>query len=270
MKNQKTKVGITGLGLIGGSILKGLYKTKKYELFAHSSSSSNKALKYAISSNDINILKDCDIIFVSSSISKTLKILDKLNEILDKKTIVADVCSIKKDLLNKKYNFDFILSHPMAGSEKTGFDASFEELFEGNKWLVDKNRQNEILDNIIDDLGAIKIPVDMKLHDNLCAQISHLPTILSFLLFDSAADSAKKIASSGFRDTTRLAMTSSDMALNMFNLNEENILKCFEMLQDKLNNLKNMTDDEKIKLFKEISSKRAKMYDGFGKNIFQI
>lgn len=267
---MKIKIGISGLGLIGGSILKKLYKTNKYELFCHSASSYEKAAKFVASSNDINILKDCDVVFVCSSVSKTLETLEKLNGFLDKNTVVADVCSIKKELLNKNYNFNFILTHPMAGSEKTGFNASDETLFEDNKWLVDKNNQNEILNSIIDDLGAIKTPVDMQTHDFLCAQISHFPAILSVLLFDSAEDNAKKIASSGFRDMTRLVMGSSDMTLNMFNLNRQNILKCFEILTDKLNNLKNMTDDEKIKLFEEIKQKRAKMYDSCGKNIFQI
>ena len=110
----------------------------------------------------------------------------------------------------------------------------------------------------------------MKKHDEMCAQISHLPTILSFLLFENAQDEAKQIASSGFRDTTRLAMTNSDLAFSMLKNNKENILKAFDNLVYKLNHLKNLSDDEKIKLFEEIAQKRAKMYDSEGKNIFKI
>ena len=65
-------------------------------------------------------------------------------------------------------------------------------------------------------------------------------------------------------------MSNYDLALNMFNLNKQNILKAFDMLIDKLNLLKNLSDDEKIKLFNEIAQKRAKMYDKNGKNIFKI
>ena len=266
---QRLKVGISGLGLIGSSILKGLAKNSCYELYCHSISSAKKALEYTKNaSSDIKILKDCDIVFVCCELLKTVHVLDELNIFLNKKTIVADVSSVKSILLNKKYNFDFILSHPMAGSEKQGFDAGDEDLFIGAKWLVLK--KNNILEKIIKDLGAISFEIDMNKHDFMCAQISHLPTILSFLLFDSALDDSKLIASSGFRDTTRLAMTNASLAYGMLKNNEENIIKAFDILLDKFNSLKNISDNEKIKLFEEISKKRMKMYNKDGKNVFKI
>lgn len=263
------KIGIIGLGLIGSSILKKLYNNPKYELFCCSKSSFKEALNYTKnSSNNIEIIKNCDIIFICSKISKTIEILDTLNLFLNKKTIVCDVSSIKKNLLNKTYNFNFILTHPMAGSEFCGFSAGNENLFLGAKWLIEKN--NKIIEEIIYELGAIPYKIDMKKHDMLCAQISHFPTILSYLLFDCADDESKKIASSGFRDTTRLAQSEIDMTLNMFNLNEENITFLFNKLMQKLNSLKNSSDDEKIKIFKRISDKRKEMYDINGKNNFKI
>jgi len=263
------KVGIIGLGLVGASILKALAKNEKYELFCYSNSSFKKALKYTKNaSNDINIVKSCDIVFVCCEVSKTLAILKKLDKILPKKTIVTDVASIKSKLLNKEFNYNFILSHPMAGSEKSGFEASSASLFKDCKWLIEK--ENKLLKEIILELEAKPLKINMKEHDKMCAQISHLPTILAFLLFDVAKDNSKQIASSGFRDMTRLAITNSDLALSMFNLNQKNILKAFDELTKKLNRLKKMSDDEKIILFKELASKRAKMYDNNGKNIFKI
>ena len=161
------KVGIIGLGLIGSSILKGLTLKSDYEIFCVSNSSYQKAQKYLKnpknSSKDIKIIKNCDIIFVCSKISDTLSILDKLNTFLDKKTSVVEVCSIKKDLLNKKYNFNFILSHPMAGKENSGFEAGDSSLFEGAKWLVDKNCSNILLEKIIKDFLINKVIIlDLK------------------------------------------------------------------------------------------------------------
>lgn len=263
------KIGIVGLGLIGGSILKKLYKNSKYEIFCCSNSSYIEALEYTKNSSDkIEDLKNCDIIFVCSKISKTLEILEKLNSILDENTLVVDVSSIKKDLLNKKFNFNFILSHPMAGSEKSGFSASYEDLFIGAKWLI--GQKNKLLEEIINDLGATAYLIDMNEHDELCCEISHFPTILSFLLFDCAQNKAKEIASSGFRDATRLAQSEIDMTLNMFNLNQENIFKMLDNLIEKFNSLKNLSDDEKIKVFSKICQKRKEMYDINGKNTFKI
>lgn len=263
--SNNLKIGIIGLGLIGASILEGL--KDKYELFCYSKSSASK-VSGAIASSDIKIVQNCDIIFVCTELSKTLQALQNLNSFLDKKTLVVDVASSKKELLNKEFNFNFILSHPMAGSEKAGFEAKDKDLFKGAKWLIEKN--NSILEELIVSLGAIPLKIDMNEHDKLCAQISHLPTILSFLLFDIADDKAKQIASSGFRDTTRLAMTNSDLAFNMLKNNEENILNAFKHLEEKLNHLKKLSNDEKIKLFNEIAAKRKKMYDNNGKNIFKI
>ena len=177
-----TKIGIVGLGLIGGSILKKLSQNKNYEIFTVSNSSSKEALKYTKnSSNNIKTIKACDIIFVCSSASKTLETFEELNTFLDKTNLVVDVTSFKNNLLNKTFNFNFISSHPMAGTENSGFCASFEELFYGAKWLIEK--ENELLEKIIIDLGATPLKINMDNHDDLCAQISHLPTLLSFLLF---------------------------------------------------------------------------------------
>ena len=68
--------------------------------------------------------------------SKTLEILDKLETVVCKDTIVTDVCSLKGFVMQKERPYTFIGSHPMAGTEHSGFDASFEALFEGAKWVI--------------------------------------------------------------------------------------------------------------------------------------
>ena len=260
------KIGIVSLGLIGGSILKALYN--KYECYCYSTSSPDNAFKYTKNiSNDIKIISDCDIIFVCSPISKTLDVLKKLNDFLKPSTIVLDCASCKKELLNKKFNFNFILSHPMAGKEQTGFEASDEFLFKDSKWLIEKN--NTIAEEIIKETGAIPFVVDMTQHDYMCAQISHLPMLLAYSLFYGADDNSKKIASSGFRDMTRLA-SNPKMSVDMLEFNNKNINKALDCLINNINNLKKLSYDEKIKLFNELSIKRAKMYNKDGKNVFKV
>lgn len=97
MANEKLKVGVLGLGLIGGSILKALHSTGKYFLYAVSKSSYKKAENFAdVASCDINLLAECNVVFVCSKMNETNEKLYELNGILKKKeTIVADVCSIK-------------------------------------------------------------------------------------------------------------------------------------------------------------------------------
>ena len=264
---DKIKVGIVSLGLIGSSILKGLYK--KYEVYCYSMTLPQDAFNYSKNvSNNLDDLKVCDIVFVCSPISKTLEMLQKLDKILNPETVVCDCASVKGELLNQKFNFDFVLSHPMAGSEKSGFSAGCAELFKGAKWLIEKN--NSILEKIIEDLGAKSIVIDMKNHDYMCAQISHMPSILAYALFDTTEDSSKQIASSGFRDMTRLAMSDSVLISDMFKYNRENVIKAFDELIEKINSLKKLKDNEKINLFEKIKKQRTQMYDEFGNNIFKI
>jgi len=261
------KVGILGLGLIGGSILKGLYKLNKYELFAVSKSSYNLAVPYcAVSGADISILADCDIVFVCSKMSETIQKLNELNGVLKDGAIVTDVCSIKSFLPDKKnFKFNFIKSHPMAGTEFSGFENSFDGLFLNAKWIIEE--KNSALEEIIKDLGAKPFVTESFEHDKLTSEISHLPTLLSFALFNSASDNSKKIASSGFRDLTRLSMTNSDLAFDMLKFNKENILSAYKKLLASFEELINLDEEEFKKKVSLIAKKRSKMYDKNGKNI---
>ena len=121
------KTGIVGLGLIGGSIYKAL-KSKGYDVIGISNSQNGL---YPDITNDLKILKECDVVFVASPMNKVLDILDKIEDIVSENTVVTDVSSLKSFVCQRQYKYNFIPAHPMAGTEKTGFENSFKELFEG-------------------------------------------------------------------------------------------------------------------------------------------
>ena len=155
------KIGIYSLGLIGGSLLKVLFN-KGYELYAvtRNQQTIEAAKTYTNNvSSDINTLKQCEVVFVCSPMSKAIAVLDELEGVVSSNTIVADVCSLKEFVLKKPRPYVFIGSHPMAGTENSGFDASFQELFVGAKWVLtpsEKVSQTDIekLVNIIETTGA--------------------------------------------------------------------------------------------------------------------
>lgn len=268
------KIGIISLGLIGGSILKSLSKVNNIELFAYTTNNDtiNKAKIYTPNiSKDLNNLKNCDIIFVCSPISKTESMLKKLNGVVSQNTIVTDVASVKSIFMNDCYNFIYIGSHPMAGTENTGFDYSNENMFYGAKWVITPNKNENIkniekLKNIILCTNAKPIIMDANEHDLAVALISHMPLILSQGLFKNIENNnnAKLLASSGFRDMTRLAMSNTQMAYDMLNYNGKNIDKAFKMLENSIKNLKN--DKQYPDIIKQISKKRKNMYDENGVN----
>lgn len=267
------KIGIVSLGLIGGSLFKCLCKSSN-EIYAvtRNERTIENARKYSpYVSNDINILKDCEIVFVASPIAKTIEILDKLESILDKNTIVLDCASVKEFVMKRKYSFKFIGSHPMAGTELSGFDASFENLFEGAKWVLTPNEDivnSDIqkVSQIIEYTGAEIIITQAKEHDRAVALISHMPMLLSQALFKAAESDklAMQLASSGFRDMTRLSMSNPDMANDMMNFNGHNIFKALDLLSKSLKFLKNT---QYLQECTDIKNTRSKMYSDEGKNI---
>lgn len=245
------KIGVIGLGLIGGSIFKAL--SDKHELIGVSSSVKGENI-----SRDYNTLKACDLVFVCTPMCVTLEILEKLETILTADTIVTDVCSLKSFVSEKKYSYKFIPSHPMAGTENNGWEHSFAELFEGAKWVITpiENTNIEaqaILENIIKSMGAKIVYTTPEKHDEAVALVSHMPLVLAQALCENIKDNelARALVASGFRDTTRLALSNTQMANDMVELNQKNILKSLDNLNKCLDNL--LKDDylEKANKIKE-------------------
>lgn len=268
------KIGIVSLGLIGGSLLKVLSETDHIiYTVTRNKETIEKAKKYTLNSSDnLETLKDCDVVFVASPINKTIEILDKLENIVAKNCIVLDCASVKEFVMQKQRPYKFIGSHPMAGTEFNGFDASFKELFIGAKWVLTpseniNNSEIKFVEDIITKTGANIIITTAKEHDEAVALISHMPLIVSQALFYSAKNNnlALKLASSGFRDMTRLSISNLEMAKDMKDFNSYNIDKAIEKLIDAINLIKNTKD---INISSDIKNKRSKMYSSEGKNIF--
>lgn len=270
--DRNLKIGIVGLGLIGGSIFKALCALKCNVYGATQSNLTlKKARKYSENvSRSLNLLKNVDIIFVCTPINQTTEVLDKLNEILPPDVVVSDVSSLKQFVTKKKYKFNFIPGHPMAGTEFSGFDASFETLFQHAKWVLtpfkstDKKSIKSLTD-VIEVLGAKPIFTTPDEHDKAVALISHMPMLVAQAIFKNASDNklALKLASSGFRDMTRLAMTNSEMAQDMINMNsayiQESLLSLYSTIGELLDN------DYETQI-KKLAKERQVMYLN-GKNI---
>lgn len=246
------KIGIIGLGLIGGSIFKAL--REKHDVVGVS-----RSVKEANVSEDYSILKDCNLVFVCTPMNATLEVLEKLESYLTPETIVTDVCSLKTFVSKKKYSYNFIPSHPMAGTEHNGWEYSFPELFQGAKWVVTPSGGDvpDELEKVIQKLGAQIIITTPEEHDKAAALISHLPLMVAQALCENIKDDklAQLIASSGFRDTTRLALSNTEMASDMLELNRENIKLASETMQECLQELfgedyKSKAD--RIKKFREL------------------
>lgn len=252
------KIGIIGLGLIGGSIFKDL-KRLGYDVIAVSQSQDGDGIYKAY-----DCLKDCNIIFVCTAMNKTVAVLDELEKYVSKDTIVADVCSLKSFVCKKFRPYIFIPTHPMAGTENKGYESSFEGLFKDATWVLTPFNTTpeeavQKLTDIIKQLGAKPLFTTPQKHDEAAAMISHMPMLISQALFLAASENplALEMASSGFRDMTRLAMSNEEMAKDMIDMNHKNIensvLKLYKAVGE-------LTSGSYAELINQIKNQRSKMF----------
>lgn len=261
----KQKISIIGLGLIGGSIGLALKNTGRFLVsgFDIDSKSLNTALKIGAIDQKMKTLSEMhnsDIVFVATPISQTINTLKKIAPFLKAGAIVTDVASIKTEIVKScPKNITFVGGHPMAGKETAGILSAQKDLFVNKKWIL--TSKNQTLEQIISLIGAKTKIMNSKLHDQSVATISHLPFIISNLLF-SSAKSGLDIAASGFRDTTRLASGNPQLHTDILMANRDNILSQLEVFTSELNKIKDLVTTKNKnalnKLFVKNKTKRDK------------
>ena len=239
-------IGFIGLGLIGGSIAKAIRKYHPdYHILAYNRS--KEALASAISTGIIDgvceEMKDprfgsCDYVFLCAPVEINLECLTYLKEIRQPGCIITDVGSVKGIIHQKVDELGmtdcFIGGHPMAGSEKTGFDHSNERILENAYYILTPGGEVGLeyisdFTELISSLGAIPMVLTAEEHDFITAGVSHLPHIIASSLvnlinkLDNEAEYMKTIAAGGFRDITRIASSSPVMWEQICIENHENI-----------------------------------------------
>ncbi|MCR5609637.1 MAG: prephenate dehydrogenase [Lachnospiraceae bacterium] len=255
------KIGIIGLGLIGGSIAK---KTRKVypEICIKAMNDRNKAaIKQAIEDgvvneegNTIEDFSDCDLIILCAPVKTNIVYLEKLKDICKEECIITDVGSVKGDIHKEVIKLGmeevFVGGHPMAGSEKSGYEAAKDYLLENAYYIVTKtansdNKKVELMEKFAKSLGAIPLILDATEHDKCVAVISHVPHIVAYSLVkllkdnDLMDETMKKIAAGGFKDITRIASSSPKMWENICMSNSEAINNYLDIFEGYISEIKN-------------------------------
>lgn len=237
------KLGFIGFGLIGGSIARRLKKIHPdYQIMAYARTRSN--LEHAAADGNIDVILDgideklseCDIIFLCTPVSYNAYYLSKLKPLIHENTLITDVGSTKTDIHREIIKLDmedcFIGGHPMAGSERSGYQSSTDHLLENAYYVLTptaKTSQTQIdrMLAIIKDLKSIPLILDYTRHDYSVAGISHLPHIIAAALVnlvrdaDSPEQVMRQIAAGGFKDITRIASSSPVMWEQICMTNQE-------------------------------------------------
>ena len=246
---------LIGTGLIGGSMSKDLRNILN-NIQIHGIDKNEISVKHAKSIGVIdNIdslenLNSADRVILSVPVSESLKILPFVLDNLNKDALVWDVGSTKFSLCklveNHSKREQFLATHPVAGNELSGPEASIENLFNGKVQIlceINKTRPDLLqwAESIFNSMGMKIRYMNPEEHDKKMAIVSHLSHISSFMLGKTVMESEKNdqnildFAGSGFESTVRLAKSSPEMWSSIFKDNRENIL---EILNAYIENLK--------------------------------
>lgn len=252
----KNKIGIIGLGLIGGSIARSLKRNgRNYILSAWDKDKEmlDQARRDGVIDCAVENLEsgfqDIDILFFCVPVYAMKSILQKLLPSLSPGCILSDVGSTKGDVLSLVKELDlekrFIGGHPLAGSEKSGYPSSKANLFENAYYCITptESSSQENLDDIktiINDMGAIPLVLSSEEHDRATAAISHVPHVVAALLvnmvghLDGPENHMKTLAAGGFKDITRIASSSPELWAGICLSNREVILNTLASLENLL------------------------------------
>lgn len=272
------QVTIIGLGLIGGSVglaLKDWSRANDNALrivgFDEDVSQQNRARKMgAIDDAEWSLGKavaDADIVILATPVQTMRELFSDIAEFLKPGAIVTDTGSTKVDVLawSKALptTVSFVGGHPMAGKAE-GLKGASADLFKGATWVIcpSVSASEEAIRNVLGIVaatGAETYFVDPVEHDSYVAAVSHLPFVTAISLINAVtADTSwrdmRSLASSGLRDTTRLALGSPEMHRDIAMTNRESIVRWIDRFVDELQSVRRdlASDDEELseRLFK--------------------
>lgn len=254
------KIGIIGLGLIGGSLAKACKaRCGISEIVAYNRNPD--VLKLAYQENVITEyttkidahFEHCDLIFICTPVDQIFHYAEKLVPFLKPNCIITDVGSTKGTLYQKIKTLSpplpYIGGHPMTGAEKFRYPASKEHLFENAYYILTPSetvseKKVEELKILISSIGAIPIIISPSEHDHIVASISHVPHILAAGLvnmvkkLDSEQGYMHLLAAGGFKDITRIASSSPEMWKSICFENKKEILEVLSSLEFLLHQMK--------------------------------
>lgn len=243
---MKDKIGIVGAGLIGGSIAAhALKKGNEVLCFGRNPLRLKKALRAGICSEvtrDFSRAGECGIVFLATPVDSIIGLGHKIIPFMKKGSCLTDVGSVKAEICAelfpaaKKRGILFCGAHPMAGSEKTGFENASADLFRGSVVFIAKgsnssSRAAGIVGGFWRGAGAECVSIDPREHDALTSVTSHLPHLIAFCFaesfsrFEKKHSSVRRAAAGSFESISRIAASSPCLWSAVFAQNRKNLIR---------------------------------------------
>jgi len=277
------KICIIGCGLIGSSLARAIKKNNLAEKIVSSNRSdavNKKVIELKIvddSSSDTKKMADgSDLVVIATPLSSYEDVISKIKNSLKDGVILTDVGSVKENIINLiekniPENISWIPSHPIAGTEESGPEAGFSELYQ-NKWCIltpskkAKEKDINLLQTFWEKVGSKVDIMEAKQHDYILSITSHIPHLIAYNIVntslniqDEKESTIVKYSAGGLRDFTRIAASNPIMWRDVFIQNKKNTSKMIDQFIKNLEDLKKAIENEDGKKLEQIFTKTKKI-----------
>jgi prephenate dehydrogenase len=279
------RIGIVGLGLIGGSIALGARELWPSSLVV--AVDNKDVLETAmrlhaidVAADDLIVLAEVDVVILAAPVRQNLALIDALDEHVRTPAIVTDVGSTKRAIDRRARNlpdrFTFLGGHPLAGAARSGLEHARPDLFRGRPWILTHDLERAVrpdaaetarekLTAFVQALGAVPKIMTAAAHDRLVAALSHLPQLAASALMrvvgERAGDDGLALAGRGLADTTRLASSPPEIWKDIAATNADEIAPALDELIAVLSDLRgDLTAGDRLsEVFEEARSWRERL-----------
>ena len=277
------KVCIIGCGLIGSSLARAIKKNNLAQKIV-SSNRSDVVNKKVI---ELNIVEDSspdtkkmvinsDLIILATPLSSYENVIIKIKDSLKSGSILTDVGSVKGNIMtlvekNLPENVSWIPSHPIAGTEESGPEAGFGELFQ-NRWCIltpgtnAKTKDINTLKTFWEKIGSKVDTMQAEQHDHILSITSHMPHLIAYNIVNTSLNfqdeketNIIKYSAGGLRDFTRIAASNPIMWRDVFIQNKKNTSKMIDKFIKNLEDLKKAIENEDGAKLEQIFIKTKKI-----------
>ena len=267
------KVGIVGLGLIGGSMAKSIKARTSHTVYGIARSDETLMMARMCGAVDAPLtqenLSQCDLILIAIRPAAAIEWVRRNAADISKSAVVVDLCGVKRVVVEsiapiaEQYGFAYIGGHPMAGKERGGFTSATEDLYVGASMILTPDKRTdmqllEMLKAFFLDVGFANLTFSTPdEHDRIIAYTSQLAHIVSSAYIKSPEAQRRRGFSAGsFRDMTRVARLDEDMWTELFLDDTDYLTKELDIL---IENLSEYADALKAK---DADRLRALLKDG--------
>lgn len=261
------KIGIVGLGLIGGTYARSL---RKYPYEIVGIDINEKSLNYALENNIIDkgttkprdVLKDLDVVFLCLYPEATIKFINQNINYFKRGAIISDVVGIKRKLINSldyyhDEDVEFVFAHPIAGREKIGVEHSDAAIFNNANFVITPTPKNtdealNLIETLAKQMGFKNVSrlSDVE-HDDIIGFTSQLTHAIALALVNSDDEKydTRLFIGDSYKDLTRIAKFNDSLWAELFLNNKDFLVKHINKFEKQLDILKDALankDKEKI------------------------